>query len=724
MTRRLRARRPAFLPWLMSVLLVALASGCGLLGGVRQPEDVALDFVGAEGVERSEMIERVAYLFEEFAANERPAAVLDDAAFELELLLRERGFREARVESELVPRPGQKQLARFVIRPGVRTRLASIEFPGAAPEQFKAIEGVFWGDSESERWYSEAAVSGGARAVLRWYRRQGFVRVEVSEPEVAFNEDGTEARVRIPIEPGISHQLASVDVQLGAAITEPAPDPGAPTASEPASAGPVAVSLAEIQAVAKDRIGKPFDESVARLVRGRIGALFGERGYPDAQVTETSRDLDAGSVRLVYHVEPGPRVRIGAVRFEGPEATRIGFLEDRVELRPGEWYRRSAARESLANLSRSGLFDRVSIDLEKGGAAPTSEESATQGPTTYGSATEVTRDVVVELEEAPAREFFVEPGYGSYEGLRFGIGARERNLFGSGRTLDFEATVAELAQRADLSLIDPWILGSNATANLTIFWNRRQEPSFQRLEQGVELGASWRLSEEWRVRTSWQYRRSDASQIEVDAPEFVEDVDVSEFSVEPTWDTRDAFENPRKGHQTRAGADVSAAALGSQIEFLRLRLEHAHFVSFGSKLTLAGMGRLGVIAPVGDTNEIPIQERFFNGGENSVRSFRESQLGPKDVNGAPVGGEASTTFSVELRYLLAKRVQAALFVDAGDVALEYEDVFRFQDVGFGIGLGLRYLLPIGPVRVDGALNPDPEGNEATGAIHVSVGFAF
>ncbi len=679
--------RPA--RWLQALLLCALASGCSLLGGVREPEDVTLDFVGATGVERSDLVERVAFLFEGFAQNQRPASVLDDAAFEIEVFFRERGFRDAQVESELVPTPGGKPVARFEVRLGVRTHLVSVAFPGAAPEHAPALDVEFWSDAQAERWYSEARVAGGARTVLRWYRRRGHVQARVGEPEVEFDADGREARVRIPVEPGPAFVLASVDVEV--------------------DGGPVAVPDQVMMDVARDRIGKPFDEGVARLVRGRVGALLGEHGYADAQVTETRRELGEGSVRLGYTVKPGPRVRIGAVRFQGPSATRIGFLEDRVALKPGEWYRRSAARESLANLSRSGLFDRVTIDLEADGES---------------SATEATRDVVVDLEEAAAREYYIEPGYGSYEGLRLGVGARQRNLFGSGRTLDFSATVAELAQRADLSLIDPWILGSNATATASIFWNRRQEPSFQRLEQGLSLGARWRLSEEWRVRTAWEYRRSDASQIEVDAPQFIDDVDVSEVSVEPTWDTRDAFENPRQGHQTRAGADVSAAALGSQIEYLRLNLEHSRFVSFGPKTTVAAMARIGWIAPFGDTDEIPIQERYFNGGENSVRSYEESELGPKDVNGEPVGGEASTTFSVELRYLLTKRVQAALFVDAGDVALEHEDVFRFQDVGFGIGLGLRYLLPIGPVRIDGAINPDPEDGESDGVIHVSVGFSF
>lgn len=679
--------RPA--RWLQALLLCALATGCSLLGGVREPEDVTLLFLGASGVERSELVERIAFLFEGFAQTERPASVLDDAAFEIEIFFRERGFRDAQVESELVPNAEGKPIARFDVRQGVRTRLASVAFPGAAPEHAAALEREFWGEAQAEHWYSEAIAVGGARAVLRWYRRRGHVQARVGEPEVEFDADGREARVRIPVEPGPAYVLAAVDVAL--------------------DGGPVAVPDQAVTDVARDRIGKPFDETVARLVRGRVGALFGEHGYPDAQVSETRRELGEGRVSLAYTVKPGPRVRIGAVRFQGPSATRIGFLEDRVALRPGDWYRRSAARESLANLSRSGLFDRATIDLEAGAE---------------GSETEVTRDVVVELEEAAAREFYIEPGYGSYEGLRLGFGARQRNLFGSGRTLDFSASVAELAQRADLSLIDPWILGSNATATASLFWNRRQEPSFLRLEDGLSLGVRWRLTDEWRVRTAWEYRRSDASEVEVDAPQFIDDVDVSEVSLEPTWDTRDAFENPRRGHQTRGGVDLSAAALGSQIEYLRLNLEHSQFVSVGPKTTVAAMARIGWIAPFGDTDEIPIQERYFNGGENSVRSYRESQLGPKDVNGEPVGGEASTTFSVELRYLLTKRVQAALFVDAGDVALEHEDVFRFQNVGFGIGLGLRYLLPIGPVRVDGAINPDPAEGEIDGAIHVSVGFAF
>ena len=199
---------------------------------------------------------------------------------------------------------------------------------------------------------------------------------------------------------------------------------------------------------------------------------------------------------------------------------------------------------------------------------------------------------------------------------------------------------------------------------------------------------------------------------------------MSEVSFEPTWDARDAFDDPRRGHLTRGWLDLSLDAFGSQVEYARGRIEHAHFVPLGSKTTLAMSARVGVISPLGSTEEIPIQERFFNGGENSVRSFQEGELGPADPDGTPVGGEAFTVASVELRQALGKRFQAAAFVDAGTVELRFEDVLRFENPGFGIGLGLRYLLPIGPVRLDGAINPDPEDGESSSALHLSVGFSF
>ncbi|MBL8862412.1 MAG: BamA/TamA family outer membrane protein [Planctomycetes bacterium] len=669
---------------------LALLPACGLFGSA-EPRDVELAFEGLVGVERAEAVERVAHVFEDFASVTEPEPVLYDAAFELELLLEERGFREAEVEPELVPRADRRPLARFRVKPGVRTRLARVELQGVAPGDEVEARALLRA-AGVDTWFNERAAEAGRRALASWYRSRGFALVAVDGPHVELSDERRAAVVRYAIEPGPHHVLARVDVE---AVGE----------------WPAEVPRTAVDDVLRDLLGEPFTERSARLARSRIQGVFADHGHADVTVERVEEHSDPAAVVLRYRVAPGPRVRIGAVRFEGRGATRASFLAARVTLEPGAWYRREDQVRSLSNLSRAGLFDRIEVELVP---APAPEDPP-------GVAT---RDVVIDLTEAASREFHVEPGYGSYEGLRLSAGARQKNLFGTGRILDLSGSVAERAQRADLSLIDPWILGDDATANATLFVNRREEPSFLLRELGLELGASWRLDDDLGLRARWQYRRSDSTDIDVADPALAEDVRVSEISIFPTWDTRDRFDDPGRGQLTRGGLDVSSALLGSELDYTRLRVEHARFVPLAAGTTLALSARIGWITPMGGTDEIPIQERFFNGGENTVRSYRESELGPRDANGEPIGGEAYTVATVELRRALGRRFQAALFVDAGTVELRHEDLLDFTDPGFGVGAGLRYLLPIGPVRLDGAVNPDPEPYESRGAVHLSVGFSF
>ncbi len=677
---------------LAAACLLLFTGGCSLLGESLEPKEVVLEFKGLGPLSRSDAVERIAYLFEGFAGIELPAPVLDDASFELELLLRDRGYRDARVASLLERRDGAKPIARFELRPGTRTRVEQLKINGVPDKERESVDKILR-SAFLDDWYAERALNAGQRAVLDWYGERGNIDAVSTKPEVTFSDDGRSASITIVFTPGPKYVLKRVDLEIEGGTWPPE------------------VPHKAVDDALADLLNTPYSPRVQRVARGRIASVFGEHAHPDAEVTHLERPLGAEGVILSYSVVPGPRVRIDAIRFEGQDITNTDFLEARVELEEGAWYERSKLRTSLANLSRAGIFDRVAIDLE-------------ESPDGANADGVETRDVRVELEEAASREFYIEPGYGSYERLRLGVGARQKNLFGTGRILDLDVTVAELAQRADLSLIDPWLLGPDATATATLFWNQRQEPSFDRLERGLELGAAWRLSSTWSVRTSWEYRRSDTSNVEVDAPAIVNDINVSEVSLEPAWDTRDAFDDPHRGQLSRGGVDLSLAAFGSEIEYTRLKLEHSRFLPIGARTTLALSLRAGWIAAIGSTDQIPIQERFFNGGENSVRSFGESQLGPKDDNGKPVGGEASTTATIELRQGLAKRFQIAAFVDAGTVELQHEDIFRFRDPGFAVGIGLRYLLPIGPIRLDGALNPDPGEGEAGGAIHLSVGFSF
>ena len=181
---------------------------------------------------------------------------------------------------------------------------------------------------------------------------------------------------------------------------------------------------------------------------------------------------------------------------------------------------------------------------------------------------------------------------------------------------------------------------------------------------------------------------------------------------------------PTRGSLGRARVEWADDALASDTEFLRVQLELSHLFALGREVVFAASARTGIVAPLGKTEEVPLTERLFNGGENSVRSFREDELLPRGVSGQPLGGEAASTLNLELRLPLTGNLAGSLFFDAGNVAEEVGDYLDFAGFRTGLGLGARYLLPIGPVRVDVGWNPAPKDDEDEFVAHFSLGFPF
>ena len=176
---------------------------------------------------------------------------------------------------------------------------------------------------------------------------------------------------------------------------------------------------------------------------------------------------------------------------------------------------------------------------------------------------------------------------------------------------------------------------------------------------------------------------------------------------------------PGTGLVVKGTGEIATSALGSSVSFLRGTIGVSYYIPI-KKTLLAFGARAGIISPL--TGEIPIDERFFNGGADSVRSFDERELGPRDIFNNPLGGETFTIFNVEYTFPIFGDLDGAVFTDAGSVGQRLSD--GIGEMRYGIGSGLRYRLPIGPLRLDYGFNPSPKAGEATGAVHFSFGFAF
>jgi outer membrane protein assembly factor BamA len=384
--------------------------------------------------------------------------------------------------------------------------------------------------------------------------------------------------------------------------------------------------------------------------------------------------------------------------------------------------------ESFRKLFDTGLFAKIEINLLP--------------PEADGS-----RDLEVIVEELPTREYYVEPGWGSYEELRLRAGIFEKNLFGTGRNGRIDGLISTKSETFTVSYTDPWLLQSDISMNIPLVYDRREEPSYTSEEIGLSVLLSKKLSKNLTLTTGYQYKITQLYSLsdETPLPKGEDDYNKGTLGVQAVWDTRDDIFYPAAGLRLFSGFDISLPALGSDLEYGRITLGCRYFIKLPQEYIIGLRATTGLIIPIRDQASIPISERFFNGGDSTVRSYKHSELGPKDENNEPIGGLGYNVFSVELRKRIYKNFAATLYVDAGNVSpnrslLEkdftpytsgsdlLDDTLNdfFSEFKFGIGVGLQYLLPVGPIRIDVAYNPDPEEiwTEDTWVFHFSLGMAF
>jgi len=671
----------------LALLFAACAAPPGPTANLEAAE-IDVRFEGARAFTALDLERVVAADLADLPKRAQARSAVEDAAYTLVEHYRSLGFAGCSVEYEYSKPAGGRSLAVFTVREGPRTRLAAARIEGCsqlrADDALSAIDFSGLERSSVPRWYVERELSDAARLLEAHAASKGHLDARVRDTVVEFDAARTSARVTLRLEEGPRYTVAP-DVALE---------------------GGVAAIDAELELSAW--AGHPLTPRLPLDLRARIEEHYQQRGRPDVEVDLHEGAPDAQArVPLTFAVLPGPEVRIAGIVVRGHEKTRTSHVLDLVTIRAGERYDVRAVRATFSRLSRSGLFRSVSVGLEPGAQAE--------------------RLLVVEVDEATSTEVFFEPGYGSYEGLRALAGLRETNLLGAGRTLSIDGLLAERAQRAVVGLSEPHVFGTDFEAGVSVFQELRDEPSYDKDELGAAFALSRELRPRLRFSTEYRFRASRVSDVDITDPIALaqtENVDISTLSLIGSWDRRDSIFVPTEGNLLRASIEYGDAALGSELDFTRLRLTETWLASPAEGTVVALSWRMGVIAPHGATDGIPLQERFFNGGENTVRSFREDELGPKDASGNPIGGEGFQVFTAELRQRVKGPLDGALFWDVGTVATQAQDVLDWRGSRSALGVGARYMLPIGPLRLDWGWNPDARIDEDRWRAHFSVGMAF
>ncbi len=640
-----------------------------------------VEFEGAKSFTEEELLAAVAEQIREIAESGMTPARADDTAFYLGAFYRKKGFANAQVEYAI--RGGKAVLK---INEGPRSLLRALKFTGNVSIPDATLWEYFLGATperlakEADLFpYNAAEIESGADRVRGLFITEGFLDAKVDASKVELTENGTRASVAVQIVEGRRYVFGDI-----------------------AFRGTTLFSREVLLKAMGEPVDGPFSSAKVMNAQRNIQSYLKARGYYQAEVAVAADPASAafGRVAVRFDVTPGPLFSFDGVTVHGTDRLHADFLPKRFAHLKGERYDPEKLDETFREMLRTGLFKNLRVS-----PAPI-------------AGNKLRLDLTV--EEAKAREVGATIGAGSYEGVSIGLRLADRDLFGRGRPLSLAVDYSQRGLRGEFLYVDPWLFDTNMNLRARLYSAVRDEDGYSKKQVGWRVDLSRRFLPHLEAGGFVEQQKVTLTSKGIDVPQLgPTSYLLTSVGVTSSLDFRDDPINPSRGFIFTNSADFST--IDGAPAFTRYTLRLSYYLRVNRLLFAAG-ARTGLIIPITERANIPIDVRYFNGGGTTVRSFSERDLGPKSASGDPVGGDFFTIFNAEITFPLVGALEGAVFVDAG--SLQNTANPGAEDMRFAVGVGLRYKLPIGPLRLDYGLNPSPRADEARGAFHFSFGFAF
>ena len=510
--------------------------------------------------------------------------------------------------------------------------------------------------------------------------------------------------------------------------------------------------------------GQPYSLSKVQADRAGIMANYFKAGYLTASFRETATAIsknDPHHINVIYHIYEGPRVFTGDVLTLGRTYTRQRLIDQDITLlKPDQPMTETNLLTAGANLyDHTGVFDWAEVDPKRQITTQTSEDvlvkvhEAKRNDFTYGVGFELINRggsipsgtaAVPNLPPVGLPSNF-KTSQATFYGPRGSFQYTRNNFRGKGESVTFTAFGGRLDQRVGLYYINPNFRWTPWKSTFSFSAERNEENPIFSSQQEV---GSWQIqrfidsAKKNLFFVRYSFSKTDLTRVEI--PELVptedQHVRLSGFGANLTRDTRDNVLDEHKGMLDSIEVDINSTKLGSSVNFAKLTSQAAIYKQKVHDIVWAGSIRLGLAQPIGDSR-VPLSERFFTGGGDSLRGFPLDGAGPQrniwvcssgetppdcpQIN-VPSGGNELLVINAEARIPLPikKGLSIVPFYDGGNV---------FPRIGFhdftslyanNIGIGLRYATPVGPIRFDFGYNLNPPQGVKSTQPFISIGQAF
>lgn len=677
--------------------------------------------------------------------------LLEDSEARLESRLRQEGYWKADVTVRQEETDGTLAVV-FDVSRGSRYRVAApLEIRGAEDVSVAALRPLINGLQPGSL-YLEAELNQAVSAIEDYYRRHGYALVTVkSAPnEIAPVRGEGQVQPAVVITEGPLIRIGDVRITGNTAFTEE-----------------------ELRTAIQSRPGDPFVAPQTLQDREALVLKYLNSGFADASVeVQPGPSEEPARMPLTFAIREGPQTIVDHILIVGNEKTDPEVIRRELQLREGQPLGLDAKFESHRRLAQLGLFRRIRIDeLTHGGTnrhdIVITVEEAPRTSVGYGGGAELSQRLRATGPGGDAEEHLEFGPRGFFDIGRRNVGGRNRsvNLFMRVSLRPRDAPDDPERDGTGLSFSEYRLIGTFRqprafTGNELVITGAIEQgvrSSFNFTRKGVNAEILRPLTSGTRgVRVSARYSFSTTRRFDERLPDrdvidrVFPQVRLSGFSSAIARDTRDDITDPERGTFVSLEGSVFARALGGQVGFMKSYVQGSWVRRLPGprRVVLATRAALGLADgferqatptdldgdPIpGDpivVEDLPASERFFAGGDTTIRGYALDSVGTPDTisaNGFPTGGNAVVILNAELRVPVWGALGAALFVDGGNVFRRVTN-FDISELRGSFGVGVRYLTPIGPVRLDLGFKMDrrqiTDRLEPKTALHFSIGHAF
>ncbi len=623
---------------------------------------------------------------------------LDTLVRKIEELYAKKGYPGTKVYYTIDRISPTRAVVTFVINEGKKAEVCDVEVKGNRAISSGDIKDVLITKPKSifhlrfSAPLSQENLEEDVKRIEELYKERGYLDVVVGQPEVELERNSCYRVVYRIIKEGKPYRFGKIEF-VGNRLFS---------------------SKDFLKLEKKLRSGKRFNQKLVDELARKIIRKYGELGFIFANaVPEVKIHPETHTADIIFHIYEGERAYVRWIRINGNISTRDRTIRRELDLYETGIFNTVRLERSIRRLFNTGYFENVDVK-----------------PKVVEGTNKV--DVDVNVKERLTGVFSVGAGYSSVSKLVGMLSVSKGNLFGTGDSgsvnLQFGSRVLDFF----INYNHRWWLDKPQTLSLSLYHNRYEYFTYTSKKTGFSTLVSRRLWEDWKVGAGYLIERDKITDIDEDAPDIVKEEEGTEtIGMVTGFISRDLRDNrflPHKGDYFKVTTQVAGNFFGGDKDFYKVIGEYAYYFNFNDlpidielPFIASVHAKIGYADAFGNTSRLPIDYRFYVGGDTTVRGFKWGEAGPKDKNGDPEGANRELVFNFELGYDVNRMLRLIGFLDIGG---GWWDEYKLGDMRKSAGIGLRVLTPMGPIRLDLGWKLDRRTGESSSEWHFGMGSYF